>query len=808
MSRLKREYDNLEEIGRGGFGVVYRARCIANGKYWNGTNVAIKKIDINKAPAYRVELELEALSRLVHDNIVKFYDQFQENGSQYIVMEYCKHRSLRDYVKKNGKMTDFSAAYILRQLVSAVKHIHENNMIHRDLSAGNVLISSIREDKLFVKLADFGLATTFRKGDIARTMLGTPGYIAPQVYGRHYNQKADVYSLGGILYLMLTGEDPPRDHDVNLCKLAISVEGAVLIQNMMDPDEERRIHLGDITMSDFMRKIDGLSLPMSRSREASKEMTVHRDYRITHHSPLRIRAHSAQPTTSGFKRVTKDSAFESGESAQTHRRRASLDRYRGEPGGKIDCRHSTYNENKCARCGKQRSLDRRYMKNTINGWERDVLEMKASRTDSKRASRMEQRTAHNAHADADAKKFHGGFIGHMNNISSSPLWPVDISRLAPAVVVRKAGRFTFKGNGTVIYEAAIRNRSQSVSRNRTVSDELLVKWIAILEKTANGLQVFSIYQSAKKCPVPQEEMPLIPFEPATRRTYSSMEELQQTTDKVDEIAMALYRKILNEVNVAGARAVKIIFKPTYNTTARLMENGDFRIKFQDGRLAVLKKGTSGIVVTKNDKTQENLSSEEKQMFEGAYKDARLFEDFLDGTSFQIIKPYPFHFSNNSQFMMNEIGDAKTASTKFKRPSVFLGRSTDADQQIQSKKYQSCDGYMPKQSRVALRDRNTSTKKTCQLVRMLADGEYTLRGQFDKNGVQIPTRIILNGSAAALELRISSNDPKIFVFKEGDGREMRFRFDGNNYMDVPPLARDLLFTLYQKRQKLMKSLNNG
>ncbi|VDO48946.1 unnamed protein product, partial [Onchocerca flexuosa] len=103
MSRLEREYDVLEEIGRGGFGVVYRARCIAKGKEWSGKN-----IDIIRATRFRVELELEALSKLIHDNIVKFYDQFQEDGAQYIIMEYCKHRSLRDYVKQNGKLSDFS----------------------------------------------------------------------------------------------------------------------------------------------------------------------------------------------------------------------------------------------------------------------------------------------------------------------------------------------------------------------------------------------------------------------------------------------------------------------------------------------------------------------------------------------------------------------------------------------------------------------------------------------------------------------------------------------------------------------------
>ncbi|VDN59865.1 unnamed protein product [Dracunculus medinensis] len=226
-----------------------------------GKEVAVKRIDTSKVPSNRVELELDALKNLRHPSIVdivEFYEQFKENGSQYIVMEYCKHRSLRDYVKQNGQLNDYSAAHVLRQLVAATKYIHENGMIHRDISSGNVLISDIRNEKfgkkLKVKLSDFGLATYFYAGDIARTMLGTPGYIAPQVFGKKYDQKADIFSLGGILYLMLAGKDPPLKFD------NISPEGVTLIKEMMQPTEESRINLGGITMSSFMRKADEMDL--------------------------------------------------------------------------------------------------------------------------------------------------------------------------------------------------------------------------------------------------------------------------------------------------------------------------------------------------------------------------------------------------------------------------------------------------------------------------------------------------------------------------------------------------------------------
>ncbi|VDO58796.1 unnamed protein product, partial [Onchocerca flexuosa] len=154
---------------------------------------------------------------------------------------------------------------------------------------------------------------------------------------------------------MLTGNDPPRDHEVNpFEKKIISLDGATLIQNMMEPNEERRISLGDILMSNFVRKVDGTSLPISRSRETSRD----RDCQTAHISPAIVRAHSARLTASGCKRIIKDSAFESGESTHLYHRRPSLDYYCNESTG-TNCRHNAYLANQCVHCGKCQSLERR-----------------------------------------------------------------------------------------------------------------------------------------------------------------------------------------------------------------------------------------------------------------------------------------------------------------------------------------------------------------------------------------------------------------------------------------------------------------
>ncbi|VDM92581.1 unnamed protein product, partial [Onchocerca ochengi] len=520
-----------------------------------------------------------------------------------------------------------------------------------------------------------------------------------------------------------------------------------------------------------------------------------------HISPVIVRAQSARPTASGYKRITKDSAFESGESTHPYRRRPSLDYYRNESAGITNCRHDTYFENQCMHCGKRQSSEKRYESSM---------------------RRIERRTTP-IEPVANLKQVKRSF-SDSSKTTAALMWPIDVSRLAPFETIGKAGRFTFQKNGTIVYKANIRNRSQSINRNGIITDEILIKWVATVKKTTNGAQEFSVFRQPDNYAV-NKNMPSLPDDLVIHRNYCSLKQLQDTIDKVDEIALALYRKILDEVSAVGSRVVKIIFKPSFDSTARLMENGDFRVKFQDGRLAILKRSTDSIVVTTNNKAPAFLSSEERCMFKYAHEDALLMETFLENAPLKTVKSFPFHFSNDSQFIVNEaIERPKEKNLSEQQMNYTISERFSAPtQQLTGKKCQSMD-YVPKQSRAPLRNRNISLnsnndieiiRKTRKIScsspenlqlpnrqpRMLVNGEYILHGQFNKNGIQIPTRIILNNSKIALELRISSNDPKVFVFKE-DGREQRFRFNGIDYACVPEAARDLLFTLFQKRQKAL------
>ncbi|KAK6015265.1 kinase domain protein [Ostertagia ostertagi] len=261
------DFKDLEEIGRGGFGIVYAAT------HPNGERIALKKI-CSRAAAERIKGEIRAIRCMRHPNIVQFFEDFIDGNDTYVVMELCELGSMRSYVKKNGPLSDRAAAYVLRQIISAVKYMHREDVLHRDLSTGNVLISRIfSPEKISVKLCDFGLATHLRKGETACTVQHFSSRYS-QVFKQEYDQAADVYSLGGVLYTMLTASDPPSKgitihinyalrfpfllFNLIYCTVGplrfdgLGISAVELIERMMEPDAGKRISLNDIQQSTFM----------------------------------------------------------------------------------------------------------------------------------------------------------------------------------------------------------------------------------------------------------------------------------------------------------------------------------------------------------------------------------------------------------------------------------------------------------------------------------------------------------------------------------------------------------------------------
>jgi serine/threonine-protein kinase len=201
------KYQVFEEIGRGGFGIVYKATLFGSIQ-----PIALKVLHSNLVnnPGFveRFLREARYAMALNHENIVKVFDCGQENGFYFISMEYMENGSLKDWLQKHGPFNRPDAFRIFDQVAAGVEHAHNKGIIHRDLKPGNILFDS----KFHAKIADLG----FAKAHLSETslslsmtggMIGTPNYMAPELWeGRDAKPTVDQYSLGCILYEMLTAD--------------------------------------------------------------------------------------------------------------------------------------------------------------------------------------------------------------------------------------------------------------------------------------------------------------------------------------------------------------------------------------------------------------------------------------------------------------------------------------------------------------------------------------------------------------------------------------------------------------------------
>ena len=228
-SSLQRDINNIynfkEIIGKGAFGIVrtgYRKKEFPPHRIYAIKSIYkknLKKRDINN-----LEKEIDILSSLDHPNISRFYEAFHDENNFNIVMELCRGKLLSDYLKLNkGHLDEKRTRIIIMKILHAVNYCHSLGIVHCDLKPDNIIFETPKEENedndnensenndlnfFDLKIVDFGLSSRIKKNQKLNNTVGTPYFIAPEMLTGEYDEKCDIWSIGVIMYYMLSGKFP------------------------------------------------------------------------------------------------------------------------------------------------------------------------------------------------------------------------------------------------------------------------------------------------------------------------------------------------------------------------------------------------------------------------------------------------------------------------------------------------------------------------------------------------------------------------------------------------------------------------
>ncbi len=199
-------YEIIEELGKGGMGRVYR---VEDTKLAQEIALKLIKPEIakDKKTIERFRNELKLAREIAHRNVCRMYDLNEEKGIHYITMEYVRGEDLRSLIRRIGQLPIGKSISITKQICEGLAEAHRSGVVHRDLKSNNIMIDKDGN----VRIMDFGIARSLKAKGItgAGVMIGTPEYMSPeQVEGKEVDQCSDIYSLGVILYEMVTGRVP------------------------------------------------------------------------------------------------------------------------------------------------------------------------------------------------------------------------------------------------------------------------------------------------------------------------------------------------------------------------------------------------------------------------------------------------------------------------------------------------------------------------------------------------------------------------------------------------------------------------
>lgn len=305
--QLSDKYSLCEVLGVGSTSTCYRCLNLETGESY-----ACKMIDKQFVAAHyqgmagQFQSEILALKSLQHPNIISLYDVYVTSDKIYIVMELMLGGELFDYVVERGTLTESEAADIMIKVTDALVYMHSKNIIHRDLKPENLLLlrKPLTPNHIEVKIIDFGLSKRLETepGAIAKSFLGTRGYLAPEMLQRqHYSSAVDTWALGVILYVLLCG-CLPFDDDSQPLSSADALKARFILRyprwalNLSSTSKDLLSHLLDIdptTRYTAQRALNHQWMTTSRTRlKKQQQQPPQHTSAKPQHSHRRTRSHT------------------------------------------------------------------------------------------------------------------------------------------------------------------------------------------------------------------------------------------------------------------------------------------------------------------------------------------------------------------------------------------------------------------------------------------------------------------------------------------------------------------------------------
>uniref|UniRef100_A0A672ZZ33 non-specific serine/threonine protein kinase n=1 Tax=Sphaeramia orbicularis TaxID=375764 RepID=A0A672ZZ33_9TELE len=223
----KFEFSRKDLIGHGAFAVVFKGRHKEK-RNWEVAIKCINKKNLAKSQSL-LSKEIKILKELKHDNIVRLLDYQEMGGCVYLVMEYCNGGDLAEYLHSKGTLSEDTIRIFVQQIAQAMKVLQSRGILHRDLKPQNILLCHPERRRssptnICIKIADFGFARHLQTNTMAATLCGSPMYMAPEVImSQNYDARADLWSIGTIIYQCLTGKAPFHETSSHLRHLLLGL---------------------------------------------------------------------------------------------------------------------------------------------------------------------------------------------------------------------------------------------------------------------------------------------------------------------------------------------------------------------------------------------------------------------------------------------------------------------------------------------------------------------------------------------------------------------------------------------------------